>query len=154
MLRLYKLQVKLVDADQMLPFFRVFYKNQVRDKIIMYDNLVKQGIKVSGLVLNTCLITYVLGCFWYRLVDRANPRDTKETFITKFLLKDGITNVDQIPVYQRLVISVYFILTTLSTVGYGDFYPVSVLEKIVGSFFPALSVKSITAGNGLAALSS
>lgn len=29
--------------------------------------------------------------------------------------------------------SVYFILTTLSTVGYGDYYPVSILEKIVGS---------------------
>jgi len=30
--------------------------------------------------------------------------------------------------------SLYYILTTLSTVGYGDFFPVSILEKIVGSF--------------------
>lgn len=29
--------------------------------------------------------------------------------------------------------SVYYILTTLSTVGYGDYYPVSILEKIIGS---------------------
>jgi hypothetical protein len=30
-------------------------------------------------------------------------------------------------------VSVYFILTTLSTVGYGDYFPVSILEKILGS---------------------
>ena len=27
----------------------------------------------------------------------------------------------------------YYALTTLSTVGYGDFYPMSIAEKIVGS---------------------
>jgi voltage-gated potassium channel len=30
-------------------------------------------------------------------------------------------------------VCVYFILTTLSTVGYGDYYPVSIIEKILGS---------------------
>jgi voltage-gated potassium channel len=34
---------------------------------------------------------------------------------------------------DKLVASVYFILTTLSTCGYGDYYPVSILEKIIGS---------------------
>lgn len=31
------------------------------------------------------------------------------------------------------MICVYFILTTLSTVGYGDYYPVAIVEKIIGS---------------------
>eukprot|EP00350_Pseudokeronopsis_sp_OXSARD2_P000866 CAMPEP_0170548802 /NCGR_PEP_ID=MMETSP0211-20121228/6991_1 /TAXON_ID=311385 /ORGANISM="Pseudokeronopsis sp., Strain OXSARD2" /LENGTH=267 /DNA_ID=CAMNT_0010854443 /DNA_START=853 /DNA_END=1653 /DNA_ORIENTATION=- len=34
---------------------------------------------------------------------------------------------------DKVVVSVYFALTTLSTVGYGDYYPISILEKILGS---------------------
>jgi hypothetical protein len=34
---------------------------------------------------------------------------------------------------EKLVASLYFILTTLSTVGYGDFYPIAIVEKIIGS---------------------
>jgi hypothetical protein len=114
--------------------FRIFYKNQVRDKIIQYDNMIKQIIKITGLIVNTCVITYVLGCFWYRMVDRIYLGEGEETFITEHFLTDEILRVEDIPVGERLVFSVYFILTTLSTVGYGDFYPVSNLEKIVGSF--------------------
>jgi len=32
---------------------------------------------------------------------------------------------------SKLAISCYFALTTLSTVGYGDYYPVSNVERIV-----------------------
>ena len=31
---------------------------------------------------------------------------------------------------SKIIISCYFALTTLSTVGYGDFYPISSLEMI------------------------
>jgi hypothetical protein len=34
----------------------------------------------------------------------------------------------------------YFFLTTLSTVGYGDFYPSSISEKIVGIFIEIVGV--------------
>ena len=33
--------------------------------------------------------------------------------------------------FEKLCISCYFALTTLSTVGYGDFYPISNVERIV-----------------------
>lgn len=36
-------------------------------------------------------------------------------------------------VHIRLITCMYYALTTLSTVGYGDFYPCSIAEKIVGS---------------------
>lgn len=34
----------------------------------------------------------------------------------------------------------YFFLTTLSTVGYGDYYPSSIMEKIVGIFIEIVGV--------------
>jgi voltage-gated potassium channel len=34
----------------------------------------------------------------------------------------------------------YFCLTTLSTVGYGDYYPSSIMEKIVGIFIEIVGV--------------
>ena len=36
-------------------------------------------------------------------------------------------------IHQRLITCMYYALTTLSTVGYGDFFPKSIAEKIVGS---------------------
>ena len=32
---------------------------------------------------------------------------------------------------EKLVTSAYFAITTLSTVGYGDMYPISEMEKVV-----------------------
>ena len=34
----------------------------------------------------------------------------------------------------RVIISMYFALTTLSTVGLGDYYPKTNIERIIGSF--------------------
>ena len=39
-----------------------------------------------------------------------------------------------LPFNDKILQSFYFILTTLSTVGFGDFYPVSDLERILGAF--------------------
>lgn len=35
--------------------------------------------------------------------------------------------------HERLIAIMYYALTTLSTVGYGDFCPISIAEKIVGA---------------------
>ena len=43
-------------------------------------------------------------------------------------------------VSDRLVVCMYYMLTTLSTVGYGDYYPFSIAEKIVGSLIQIIGV--------------
>ena len=41
---------------------------------------------------------------------------------------------------DRLITCMYFALTTLSTVGYGDYKPLSVVEKIFGSIIQIIGV--------------
>jgi len=53
-----------------------------------------------------------------------NAEDEEETFVKTFGLNEASNK-------RKLIVSCYFALTTLSTVGYGDFYPVSNLERII-----------------------
>lgn len=107
------------------------------------------------------IITYFLGCINFFISDTFNVQeDIKQgqTFLTTHgihnykiradylkeqaaaekaaassarLLKedDGVLQVYNEG--QKLIISCYFAITTLSTVGYGDLYPVSPLEMLV-----------------------
>lgn len=49
-----------------------------------------------------------------------------ETFITKYYDEEDSD-------YTRIVLIFYFVLTTLSTVGYGDYHPISNVEMIITS---------------------
>lgn len=62
------------------------------------------------------ILTYFLACAWYFISDSFNG-DESDTFIKNFLDPFGYTN------WERLVVCCYFVLTTLSTVGYGDLTP-------------------------------
>lgn len=42
--------------------------------------------------------------------------------------------------YTQAIIVCYFALTTLSTVGYGDYFPVSIAEMIVGILFMLVGI--------------
>jgi hypothetical protein len=49
------------------------------------------------------------------------------TFVTFF-------DLDRISNWRKLIISCYYTLTTLATVGYGDFYPISDMERLLAVF--------------------
>jgi hypothetical protein len=74
--------------------------------------------KIFRLIVIAIIITYFVGCFWYLISESLNSSDDPNTFIKVF-------GLDQKSDYDKLIISCYFALTTLSTVGYGDYYPIS-----------------------------
>ena len=106
--------------------FQFFYSSKDREDIIDNNKFIQNIIRVIKRVVDTCVITYVLGCLWFWMVTRINLGEGVETFIMRFQLVDS-------DISTQFVACIYYILTTLSTVGYGDYYPVSILEKIVGS---------------------
>jgi hypothetical protein len=46
----------------------------------------------------------------------------------------------EMPVDEKIVMSMYYMLTTLSTVGFGDYSPTSINEKIAGSVLMIIGV--------------
>ena len=70
-------------------------------------------------------MTFAVGCVWYRIaveIDSSQPK-TASTFIREW----GFNKVDD---STKLYMACYYSLTTLSTVGFGDFYPVNTIERI------------------------
>lgn len=92
----------------------------------------KYVYKVIRLMVIAIALTFFLGCVWYFITDW-NPLHYPETFIKVYEL-DKFTNK------RKLIICCYFALTTLSTVGYGDYMPTNNFEKIVGIIIMILGI--------------
>lgn len=87
----------------------------------------KTVYKVFRLIILTVIITYFIGTMFFYYSTEVNfesDHENGKTFVTGFGLQD------QEDAYL-LAVSSYFTITTLSTVGYGDFYPLSNSEKIL-----------------------
>jgi len=80
-----------------------------------------------------------------------NPEGTELTF-----LKNGSYDFYSLPVYERVIRCMYFIMTTLTTVGYGDYFPISNVERIYIIFVQLLGVSfySYIMGNFIEVISS
>ena len=100
----------------------------------LYNNLFMY--KILRLFIMLLILTYFIGCLWYMVSREWNPKDEDNTWYNDFIKPeqecDAVTNVcqpiEKINNFDKLVKSLYFALTMLSTVGYGDMYPVSNIE--------------------------
>lgn len=87
--------------------------------------------KIIRLIIIAIIITYFIACFWfmfcvlYREQDE-NLEDLNEDYEFNFIQFNSLDKLDD---FHKLIISCYFALTTLSTVGYGDYFPVSNTER-------------------------
>ena len=77
-------------------------------------------------------ITYFIGTIFYFISTEFNTEKDQDTGMT-------FNKVNNMSMYEsnikRLVVVLYFALTTLSTVGYGDKVPISNVERISVIFF-------------------
>jgi hypothetical protein len=81
--------------------------------------------RVVRLIMFILILSYFLGTIWYIVTKITTGDDTdKFTFYNVYELREKDDNA------QNLIIVVYFIFTTLSTVGFGDYNPKSEIERI------------------------
>ena len=94
------------------------------------------GFKIFRLFLVAIIITYFCGCFWYLIIDSfkykgftdSHGENVHESFYYKFEMENRSS-------FDKIIVSWYYSMTTLTTVGYGDYYPVSNIEIFVAVGF-------------------
>lgn len=72
----------------------------------------------------TLFAVHCAGCFYYLIA--AQYRDPEETWISQ---------IHDESLWHRYVTSIYWSITTLTTVGYGDLHPVNLREKLFDIFY-------------------
>lgn len=97
--------------------------NQSRDEKIVAQYMMLYVYKIFRLIIIAIIITYFIGCIWFLFCDIYNDSEPNS-----FIKKNELDKEDQT---HQLIISCYYALTTLSTVGYGDYYPISNNERII-----------------------
>ena len=93
--------------------------------------------RVVRLIIIALVITFFLGCLWFRISitfsdlscnDEYCFKTDESTWFTKFKMWEEDPNNSLL--YVQFMTSLYFALTILSTVGYGDYFPVSNVEML------------------------
>lgn len=79
--------------------------------------------KIFRLIIVAIVLTYFIGCFWYFFVNLPSNSSA-----ANFATSNGLPAM---PNSEKLIICSYFTMTTLTTVGYGDYLPITNLEKIL-----------------------
>ena len=109
------------------PILRVDFRNN--RTMIESRILVNNSVIALKILCYTILALYLTGTLWlcFSLIFFSinNYQDPENYFIETQL---------SLTFKEKLLQSFYFTLTTLSTVGFGDFYPKSDFERIVGGF--------------------
>jgi hypothetical protein len=149
---------RLFDIKKVMAALRKFYRNRLekiilRDPVRAIDKVSNQNKISEQIVINYCIkiiqlaliifhMCFFLGIFWYIVAEIvANNAIEAEAKMTpdEFLM----ANTDEfIPFYElegntpteNTIIGFYFAITTLSTVGFGDYAPRSDYERGIGTF--------------------
>jgi len=100
---------------------------------IMTQIFLNKGFQVFRLLLFILILSYFLGCLWFIMTKHSTHGPDEFTFYNEY----SMGNLEPM---DNLTIVVYFMFTTLSTVGFGDYNPKSEIERVIMTFILLIGV--------------
>lgn len=97
-------------------------------------------IHIVRLIMQLFVIVYFVGMYWFvfvhvlrHITELSGHKDESEEFedLDNFESKFQLSEFDG---FEKTLAALYFAMTSLSTIGFGDMYPVNNLERLLGSF--------------------
>ena len=80
-----------------------------------YLYLARYIYKILRLIIIAITLAYFISCIWYSIAT-AGFNDNGDNFAEAYEIKENSN-------FHKLIICLYFTMTTLTTVGYGDYSP-------------------------------
>jgi Ion channel len=136
LLRLFRLPklIKILDLSRFNRLLRSLFEyvydrleGSTRQDRIVAQHVLMYSYKIFRLIIIAVIIIYFAGCMWYLISANVNNTrdDLANSFITTYFTDRNITSNS-----DRLVIACYFAVSTLTTAGYGDYFPQTQNEMI------------------------
>ena len=112
--------LKLLKLDQIIE--------QIEEQLEMSLRFLRLVI----MLIKVCFVGHFLGCFWYMTALNAERRG-EVTWVDQYAARYEY-NLEDYSKTQYYLWSLYWALTTLTTVGYGDIAPANDSERLYASF--------------------
>jgi len=140
LIRMHRTSINLINEKSLLKAIEWFYEPELKDQRISLENRISKGALIANNAWLIFLFAYVGGHIWYRFSDyialKIFEGESEERYFVNVFGMDHTECMQDLgqmmSVYDRIIRCMYFMLTTLSTVGYGVYTPQSLPEKIAG----------------------
>lgn len=117
--------LKILRLFRLAKLARMLHLTEVMDKFEHYSGISPLTFELFKIVLQILIISHFVACIWWGT----------STYLTERSWYDDIemvySNLRDAAVSQKYLVSMYWSVTTLSTVGYGDIAAINTEERII-----------------------
>ena len=124
---------RILSTNQIEKILEAFLMNRSQRERYRFIFEAKNTYKLIALVVSAGILTYFVGCFWYLIVSNESDNPKDDNFFYNNDLNSEMLS-------RRLIICCYFVMTTLSTVGFGDYTPLTYIEKILAILIMVMGI--------------
>ena len=114
---------KLVKLTRLVRILKIFKdSNKMFKYMETYLNIGVGFQRLAGFIASFFMIIHIVACLWILSAQITNPETGSGTWMA-----DGIFEMEN---SEKYLTSIYFTVTTITTVGYGDVSITTPIEKI------------------------
>ena len=113
--------MRIMRLFKILKFFRTLNSLEFIQNCLEFLNISKGVLRLFKFFFTVVLVVHINGCIWHFI------GTSDDTNSDSWLLKPEVARMSENEIYLA---SIYFVMQTIATIGFGDIVPVTMTERI------------------------